>query len=95
LIEAAAVFRDLNELPGAPATTHLDLFPGGTEEERLCRQVISWVESDPQNGPTDRARALARKLEEELEARLRGPGFVGLPARGPSRPEPSPPRSLR
>lgn len=82
LLEAAVAFRDLNEMPGAPATPYLELFPGTTEDERLCRQVISWVESDPQQGSPDRARALARQLEEELTARLQGPGGVRLPPRG-------------
>jgi hypothetical protein len=64
LRRAAARFRRLNAAPGA-ATALPGRFAGAPEEERLCRQVISWAAAaDPNESAPTR-----RRLEEEL-ARL-------------------------
>jgi hypothetical protein len=81
LPQAAARFRALNAAVG-PNVPPLGLwFPGATEEERLCRQVIAWVESastvprSPGSGRTAR-----RRLVAELTALLdQGHGVIRLP----------------
>jgi hypothetical protein len=72
LAEAAARFAAINRARTEPCWACLPLpDPGGSEEERLCREVITWAEGylgmrDPCLGALARAR-----LEDELEAMLR------------------------
>ena len=81
LVEAAAAFRDLNERPGTPRSPFRVLFPGATDEEKLCRQVISWARSERDDEPAYLAQARACRLEEELSAILKVYGSVRLPGR--------------
>jgi hypothetical protein len=80
LAEAACHFRSLEAAyplgPAAPRTPRT----ADSEGERLCRQVLSWVEIP---SPRDRAvsveTARMRELAEEMES-LRGPdGVISLP----------------
>jgi hypothetical protein len=71
LVQAAALFRELNRHPPAVvAAGHPSLLRGHTEEERLCWQVIQYA--------TNEAAAAAR-LEAELHEELRRHGAVRLP----------------
>ncbi len=45
LFEAAAQFKRLNSEPNAVKTDVLHLFRGATDNERLCRQVITWLDT--------------------------------------------------
>jgi hypothetical protein len=81
LPRAAARFRDINAAPGAAGRPLEGNVPGATEEERLCRQVISWAAAQaelprqPGSGLPTRDR-----LEAELNALLqRNHGTVPLP----------------
>jgi hypothetical protein len=80
LVEAAALFRELDRLPPA---LHNDFLPPGlggvrTEEERLCRQVIYWVSHRLAPEAPAGAGAVAR-LDAELSAELQRPEGPRLP----------------
>ena len=83
LVEAAAAFRDLNERPGVPPSPFRVLFPGASDEEKLCRQVISWARSEREEETTHEAQERARRLEAELAAILKRRGAVRLPGDEP------------
>jgi hypothetical protein len=79
LAEAAAWFKSLNESPADyPAVRHGE-FPGASEGERLCRQVINWVEAELGRQSASQAEAISVRLEEELQTLLRRDGTVHLP----------------
>jgi hypothetical protein len=76
LAEAAARFRKLNASAGAPPTAVKGAFPGATEEERLCRQVISWTTCV---GSYESAHQTRERLEAELGRLLAQDGGIRLP----------------
>jgi hypothetical protein len=80
--EAAACFRQVNALRPPGLRSSAEHFRGGSEEERICRQVIRYVgvalEDETRDG------GLVLHLEAELEGRVRR-GDLRLP---------SPPSSL-
>jgi hypothetical protein len=78
LLEAAARFRDLNAVRPDGARDLPRCCPGDSEQERCCRQVISWVRGRPE-GASAEAAGLPDKLEEELRERLGRDGTVRLP----------------
>jgi hypothetical protein len=79
LAEAAAWFKALNESPAdCPAVSHGES-PGASEGERLCRQVIGWVQAERAGQSASQAEATSVRLEEELQTLLRRDGTVHLP----------------
>jgi hypothetical protein len=86
LLEAAALFRELNKLPPAPAKpTRIDPFlgiPADTEAGWLCREVAEHVRVALHREPDQAAAAVAR-LEAEFFQELRACGAVRLPAPPP------------
>jgi hypothetical protein len=71
LPEAAAHFRELNRgLSNFRWEDFRRYYPGGTDGERCCRQVIQYVACRLGDRP-DRGAAVVRRLEAELEERLR------------------------
>jgi hypothetical protein len=76
LLEAAADFRALNA--GRPAYTLVirSFYPDMTDDERVCRNVIGYVEAGVE-GDED-GRALIHRLTEELET-LKATGRLHLP----------------
>jgi hypothetical protein len=83
LLEAAARFRELDtEVPDAnPGRSHLS-FPGHSDEERYCRQVIYHVQSLLDSLSQTQAATIAR-LQAELEGRL-DKGSLHLPIQSPA-----------
>jgi hypothetical protein len=86
LREAAALFRELNRLPPEPEEPTLwsgadppPSFPGRTDEERLCRQVVAHVRVTLRHGAPDRAAAVVARLEAEFWEELRQHGAIRLP----------------
>jgi hypothetical protein len=77
LLEAAAAFREWDALPPrlTPETGPAER-SGDGPEERYCRSVIWWVRYQ---APREQAADLTRRLEEELEERLRD-GSLQLPS---------------
>jgi hypothetical protein len=67
LVEAAMGFRDLDEQP-PPFNWQgfRDSFPGASDDERHCRQVLSYVWGELQDRP-DADPALLGRLEAELQ----------------------------
>jgi glutathione S-transferase len=78
LFEAAALFRRLNEAPPKPAPLSAS-FPGDSEEERLCRQVIRWAWRRLSECYPGGAEALVAPYEEELRRHKERHGRVVLP----------------
>jgi hypothetical protein len=78
LLEAAACFRAINQQrPNHLALPLATLYPGATEEERLCWLVIWFIEGPSMNDP-DRA-ALVDCLKAELEEHLVYHGVIHMP----------------
>jgi hypothetical protein len=87
LVEAAALFRELNRLPPAAA----DLTVGDREEfvlhaavhndeERLCRQVVEWVYwTLLKHVSAESAEEAVARLEAEFRAAPRADGVIRLP----------------
>jgi hypothetical protein len=78
LPEAAAWFRSVNR----PSRTGVDLlarYPGASEEERLCRQVIAWAKARAESQSFSQAEVVGQRLEAELRACLEREGKVRLP----------------
>jgi len=78
LFEAAARFRRLNAEPPAPPPLALS-YPGDSEEERLCRQVIGWASRRLEKSDPGRANDFAGACEEELRRHKERHGRVVLP----------------
>jgi hypothetical protein len=81
LVEAAARFRALEA--GRPRNRYCrpahELYPGDSEGERLCREVIAHVEARLAPQGRARARQFAARLEAELGELLARDGTVRLP----------------
>ena len=75
-LQAARQFKDLNETPITCQDDYRSGYPGGSDGEKVCRQVLWWIEADLQDLPQSQAQALRRKLEEELAENLRRNGGV-------------------
>lgn len=76
LPQAAACFRRLNAEPPACPDQHFRHLPGGSDEEKLCRQVIDWATVSGTGREAARLR-LERELDEHLRSHH---GTVDLPA---------------
>ena len=80
LFEAASHFRALNHEPPEFRQFEYRRLPGSTDEEKLCRQVILWVETHVGEHlpPREAARRVA-ELKATLASRLREGGAIVLP----------------
>jgi hypothetical protein len=77
LLEAAAHFRSLSRMSGAPpAPGHAAFRPDN--DEGLCRTVIGWAHLALNDRP-ERADLLSAQLETELQDHLTRHGGVRLP----------------
>jgi hypothetical protein len=76
LLQAATIFRERDRRE-ANRTPQIDSAGGDRPVEHYCRSVIWWVRYTV---PEDQADQVARRLEEDLDARLRD-GPLELPAR--------------
>jgi hypothetical protein len=86
LVKAAARFRAINASRPPGLAVHLDLYAGQTDEERICRQVITYVESKLAGRPE--ASAILARLESELQDHLAADGAIQVrnrPAQAPRR----------
>jgi hypothetical protein len=86
LLDAAAQFRALNAGRRDYLAVIRTTYPGRTDDERMCRNVISFVESAVTSD--EDGRYVVYRLNEELN-RLLANGDVELP--GPPVPEQDPP----
>jgi hypothetical protein len=85
LLEAAARFRALNQTRCDPCwASWQSPFPGRSDEEHVCREVISWVGGQARQHDPCLGAVTCARLEEELEALLRQG-----PLRLPDLPEPA------
>jgi len=84
LVEAAALFGELNRLPPAlldVADDHFSPLPvvDRTAEEYLCRQVVSWADRTLTKEAPDRAEEFTGRLVAEYQELRRRSGAVRLP----------------
>jgi hypothetical protein len=83
LLEAAAWFRYLNENPSDCQDPYRYTWPGDSDGEKLCRQVIGWAEVEVrERSSPSQADEKTRLLEAELGGHLARDGTVRLPALG-------------
>jgi len=66
LVQAAARFRRLNAVPPECPIILCHYVAGATEEERLCRQVLFWVEGQERTSPPTAGQQTRQRLEAEL-----------------------------
>jgi hypothetical protein len=80
LFEAAAGFRAMRQVKARYLQPDPLPFPGKTEEEQLCRQVLVYVEtvSQGESGPA----AVVARLHKDLQEHLERSGTVHLPLSG-------------
>jgi hypothetical protein len=88
LFEAAAGFRAVQRIKEKYVSPVSLLFPGKTEEERLCRQVIMHVEQRLLDEPNQ--ATVVGRLERELQEHLEKYGTIELPEPPPLRPPSEP-----
>jgi hypothetical protein len=88
LLDAAALYGELNQLPRVVNLSREDVYkspwrdPVRTDEERLCRQVVTWVQQLLIREAPDRVSQVLDRLEVEFREALRDQGEIRLP--GPS-----------
>jgi hypothetical protein len=78
LLEATAEFRRLRRMTPDFLDRFHSLYPGATEEERVCRGLIAWVRAELIVQP-DQAEARAARFEAELQDHLNRNGTLLLP----------------
>jgi hypothetical protein len=78
LLQAAAGFRAVEQIKEMYVRPVPLDFPGKTEEERLCRQVLAYAEQRLRDEPGQ--AAVVERLRQELQERLDRDGAVRLPA---------------
>jgi hypothetical protein len=90
LLEAAAAFRDLNRQSPVLAESLVKTYPGDTEGERACQQVLAWVRTELEGrardskaqhrseASVDPAAAVLARLQAELAAAKRKDSNVRL-----------------
>jgi hypothetical protein len=79
LLQAGALFRRLNEGPGGRQAVGLLAWPGESDGEKVCRQVIGWLHSRLQQSSPSQADEARRRLEGELAEHILRHGTVKLP----------------
>ncbi len=82
LFEAAAQFKLLNHQPQPTTLDPVYPFAGKTENEKVCRQVITWLTSYVENLPPSQGQAVLERAEAELRDHLARNGTVILPGDG-------------
>jgi hypothetical protein len=70
LVEAASRFGEVNHEEPETMSYVREMYPGHSDEERVCRQVMAWARADMGGDPGTGHAALLR-LEAELEAYLK------------------------
>jgi hypothetical protein len=80
LFEAAAHFRELDSAAPDFSAFAWSRFPGETDAEKRCRQVICWVDVHAgQHLPPDERTRILADLEKALAVRLYQEGRFDLP----------------
>jgi hypothetical protein len=68
VFEAAAKFKRLNAEPNLSPDNALDHFPGASDNERQCRQVIVWLQNQPM--PLSQQEQALAQAEADLRDHL-------------------------
>ena len=80
LLQAARRFKDLNETPVTCQNDYRSRFPGRSDGEKVCRQVLQWLEGYLLGLPSEQAQTLRRRFADELREHLEHhDGIVVLP----------------
>jgi hypothetical protein len=78
LVQAAALFRQLDATPEDCPGPDRSAWSGRSEEEKLCRQVIHWARNEARHTSAE-PDALVARLGAELAEALARDGSVHLP----------------
>jgi hypothetical protein len=82
LLQAGRQFKDLNETPITCQDDYRPNFPGRTDEEKVCRQVLLWLENELHERGRPQAEAIVQRFEDELRRHMAcHGGRVVLPER--------------
>jgi hypothetical protein len=76
LLEAARLFKNSNEHPVMHQDNYRAHFPGASDGEKLCRQVLCWAEGELLELPASQAEAVQHRLDQELRDHLEQHGGV-------------------
>jgi hypothetical protein len=80
LLQAGRRFKDLNETPVTYPDDYRTVFPGRTDGEKVCRQVLSWISGELHDLHHDHPDAILQRFEEELNRHMeQHSGLVVLP----------------
>jgi hypothetical protein len=82
LFEAAAEFKRLNSLPRPTKMDPVYPFAGKSENEKVCRQVITWLHSYMDDLPPSQREVVLERAEADLRDHLARNGTVILPGDG-------------
>jgi hypothetical protein len=77
LLQAADQFKGLNERHPECMTAVRSAYDGGSDEERLCRQVIAGVEELLADRPPSEAASIIARLEAQLHDHFGGDAAAG------------------
>jgi hypothetical protein len=95
LARAAAEFRALGEASPAYWGLLRLQYPGASDEECVCRNVLAGAEAALLGQPPARRREVMGRLEAELRRHLAGAGVAPAPAPAPAAPAGRPVRAGR
>lgn len=80
LLQTAAAFHNLNEMDPHFEGHFRRAFPGNSDGEKMCRQVIYWANQEIEDFPTSQMVEMQERWEKELADHLaRHNGIVVLP----------------
>jgi hypothetical protein len=79
LFEAAAEFKRLNRKPRPSTYDPVAAMPGDSDNERVCWQVIAWLEGSTRQLPPSQREAVLERAKADLREQLACHGGVTLP----------------
>jgi hypothetical protein len=91
LFQAAACFDCLNHEPPECAADCRRFFPGDSDGEKSCRQVLAWASATLRERGDPRREAVLARLEAQLTARLANSDGIDLRQDGGDGPAALPP----
>ncbi len=80
LFATAVEFKRLNALPQPAHFDVLTMFPGASDNERLCWQVITCLDNNPDLVPPSQRQAVLHRVEADLRDHIARNGTVILPS---------------
>jgi hypothetical protein len=79
LFEAAAEFKRLNREPSPSQYNAVAAMPGDSDNERVCWQVIYWLDANTRHLPPSQRQAVLERVKSDLSEHRACHGNVILP----------------